>query len=208
MAGLRTAFFGSRVPAALGGDAIKKAAQVPEAALATIIGLATEHILGVTPSQETVNSLLESDGLSQTIINDCFSLVACVLLHALRHSSLKAAVFKEDLVELGLDVDIVDAVAQVIYGNRRPELLEACKGDAPRCPQLKSLKWRVDATISTNTLAKVLKPTVTMQTKLSTGVVETFEVPLKQLHELRYSVAQILKEMDILESRNIFKLVE
>ena len=45
-----------------------------------------------------------------------------------------------------------------------------------------------------------------MQMILSDGEIKTFEVPLSQFHELRYNVALVLKEMDGVEQKNIFKI--
>ena len=74
--------------------------------------------------------------------------------------------------------------------------------------------WQVDITISTTAMARVFKPSVTLQLTLSDGRIRTFECrqaclwparsrtnfvdcccSLKQFHELRYNVAKVLKDM-------------
>jgi len=75
-----------------------------------------------------------------------------------------------------------------------------------RLPQLETFRWRVDVTISNSSLHRVLEPSILMEMTLSDGSIKTFEVAVSQFHELRYSVAYVLKEMEDLEKRNILKL--
>ncbi len=55
--------------------------------------------------------------------------------------------------------------------------------------------------ISTNSLHRVLRPHLTLQCRLTDGAVHTFGVSRERFHELRYTVARLLKEMQDLESR-------
>ena len=85
--------------------------------------------------------------------------------------------------------------------------------------------------LSCSSLHRLLEPSILMEMTLSDGSVKTFEVcvcvcvcgggvflclfdchflccqvTVSQFHELRYSVAYVLKEMEDLENRNILKL--
>lgn len=65
---------------------------------------------------------------------------------------------------------------------------------------------RVDVTISSGSLTKVMRPVVTMETRTSDGSIHTFEVPADQLHQLRYSVAKVLNEMGTVEGHPVLKI--
>ena len=90
--------------------------------------------------------------------------------------------------------------------DRREQLLGLALADKPAFPTLAQLRWRVDVAISTSSLSRVLRPTVMLQLTLSDGRVHLFEVPLSQFHELRYNVAAVLKDMDNINQKNIFKI--
>jgi hypothetical protein len=75
-----------------------------------------------------------------------------------------------------------------------------------RYPTLDNLTWRVDVTISSNSLSRILKPTILMTTTTSDGQKKTFEVSVEQFHELRYNVSKVLKEMEDIERLQILKI--
>jgi hypothetical protein len=54
-----------------------------------------------------------------------------------------------------------------------------------RLPQLDTLKWRVDVTISTGSLLRVMKPVLMLQLTLTDGTTATFEVSQDRFHQLR-----------------------
>lgn len=58
------------------------------------------------------------------------------------------------------------------------------------------VRWRVDVTLSTSDVAKVLRPNIVMRFDLTDGTSRTFEVPLARFHEMRRGVAVMLDEMD------------
>ncbi|XP_061419753.1 COMM domain-containing protein 5 isoform X4 [Lethenteron reissneri] len=55
-------------------------------------------------------------------------------------------------------------------------------------------------------LARALRPSVLMQFSLTDGSTHQFEVPVSKFQELRYNVAQLLKEMSDLEKRSILRI--
>mmetsp|Transcript_37266 Transcript_37266/g.59832 ORF Transcript_37266/g.59832 Transcript_37266/m.59832 type:complete len:113 (-) Transcript_37266:54-392(-) len=61
---------------------------------------------------------------------------------------------------------------------------------------LASCRWRVDVTLSTSEVARVLRPNVVMCLELTDGTVRTVEVGLAEFHQLRHSVAYMLNEME------------
>ncbi|KAK0149904.1 COMM domain-containing protein 5 [Merluccius polli] len=102
--------------------------------------------------------------------------------------------------------DFITDFASVVFGSRRAALEAVTSQHDPHLPTLDDLRWRVDVTISTSSLARALQPSVLMQMKLSDGSVQQFEVPVSKFQELRYNVALILKEMNDLEKRSVLKI--
>ena len=67
---------------------------------------------------------------------------------------------------------------------------------------LKELRWRVDVTISTSSMERVLKPAILLEMTLTDGRILTFLVPPHRLNEFRYNVARVLKEIHTLQLKN------
>ena len=89
------------------------------------------------------------------------------------------------------------------------------------------LQWRTDVTISTTSLLRVMRPSITMSLRLSNGKTVQFELSAERFSELRYvqftcndclcctlpdsrcvsyQVARVLKEMQDLEKHPILNL--
>lgn len=68
-------------------------------------------------------------------------------------------------------------------------------------PSVSNMKWRVDITISSSTLSRVLEPNIIMELELSDGQKVTFELSVSKFHKLRYTVASILKDMDAIDNK-------
>ena len=49
-------------------------------------------------------------------------------------------------------------------------------------------------------LSKVLEPSITMSLQTDDGELKTFEVPLAQFHQLRYTTADLLQRMSEIQS--------
>ena len=75
-------------------------------------------------------------------------------------------------------------------------------------PRIVDVKWRVDVTISTSSLERVMRPSVMMQLTLTDGTVKTFEMAMDQLHKLRYSLAKVLRSMQEIERNPIMRLID
>lgn len=77
---------------------------------------------------------------------------------------------------------------------------------------MSSLSWRVDVSISTSSLSRTLEPSVILSMRLSddgdhdSNRLVSFELSLASFHLLRFNVAIVLKEMDDLLNRQVFKL--
>lgn len=73
---------------------------------------------------------------------------------------------------------------------------------------MENIRWRVDVTISSGVMKRVFKPVIQMQMILSNGSIKTFEVPIKEFHNLRLQVATVLHEIQNLEQQRIMQIKE
>jgi len=73
-------------------------------------------------------------------------------------------------------------------------------------PHLKQFRWRVDVSISTDVMSRVMKPTILMELTLENGEIKVFEMTPQRFQELRYKVARVLKDMYDLEKNPILKV--
>ncbi|XP_003390541.1 PREDICTED: COMM domain-containing protein 5-like [Amphimedon queenslandica] len=208
LAAERTPFYGARVPdevklmfkAMKGSDAatvkniLKFVSQSLEASSSTVDSSLSESFLSLsTPkSTEETNRIV-------------YSGLALLVKLAIRHPNLKQENFKDDLAQIKIPAEVITDISSLVFGKRSQRIKDSLKEKMVRFPQLESLKWRVDVTISNSSLNRVLEPSVLMEMKLSNGNIKTFEVSASRFHELRYSVAFVLKEMEEMEKRNIIK---
>jgi hypothetical protein len=68
--------------------------------------------------------------------------------------------------------------------------------------------WRVDVSVSTSSLSRTLEPSVLISLTLSHGRVVSFEMSLAAFHLLRFNVTLVLKEMEDLLGKQLFKLTD
>ena len=68
------------------------------------------------------------------------------------------------------------------------------------------MDWRLDVIISTSSINRTLEPSIIVQMHLSNGKKISFEMSLANFSLLRFNVALVLKEMDDILNRQIFKL--
>ncbi|KAK7496608.1 hypothetical protein BaRGS_00012260 [Batillaria attramentaria] len=106
----------------------------------------------------------------------------------------------------GIPAGCHEDLASCVFGSKRTTLDKRLLDSRPRLPHLVQLKWRVDVAISTSVLNRVLEPSIIMEMTFSDGHTKVFEVPVSQFHQLRYSVAYVLRQMEELEKRSILKI--
>jgi len=95
------------------------------------------------------------------------------------------------LVDIGVPHDYAQDMARA-YGSGWEQLTEAAHGDRVDLATIENVDWRVDVTISTTSLSRVFKPSITMRLTLSDGRIVTFETSAEKFHDLRYNVAKTL----------------
>ena len=88
----------------------------------------------------------------------------------------------------------------------------ACPGRDPARPEffprIANMKWRVDVSISTSSLDKIMKPSVMVELSLSDGSIKTFEMDVDQFQKLRYDTARLLRQMQEIERHPIMRIVD
>ncbi|XP_042879842.1 COMM domain-containing protein 5-like [Penaeus japonicus] len=110
-----------------------------------------------------------------------------------------------DLKNLGLPEEFASDVCKVVYGPARPDIDSQLIASSPSLPHLVKLEWRVEVTISTSWLSRVLEPVVMMRMSTSDGALHTFQVPLSKFHQLRFTVANLLQQMGALKDSPLCK---
>lgn len=115
-------------------------------------------------------------------------------------SSLKAKALAAELADCKVHAPFIEPLLLTVeVGRSRQAAGEAALVSS--LPTVDSLRWRLDVTISTSSLHRVLRPALTMQTTLSDGSAHAFHVSKQRFNELRYTVAKLLKDMQTLEAR-------
>mmetsp|Transcript_21881 Transcript_21881/g.65598 ORF Transcript_21881/g.65598 Transcript_21881/m.65598 type:complete len:148 (+) Transcript_21881:149-592(+) len=106
-----------------------------------------------------------------------------------------------------------DDVAWVEANARAVREAAAAAGDRARSqprpqmfPRLAGVRWRVDVSISTSSLDRVMRPTVTMEWTLDDGRVEAFEMSVDQFQKMRYDTAKALRAMQETERHPIMRI--
>ncbi|XP_066999123.1 COMM domain-containing protein 5 isoform X2 [Anabrus simplex] len=117
---------------------------------------------------------------------------------------MKVENFKEDLRDLKFPEDSISDFVNVLYGPKR-EILDNNLSKSDFYLKLENLKWQVDITISSSVLSRVLEPSIRFEMILNNGRRCIFEVSISKFHELRFSVASVLKEIESLEKRKFLK---
>lgn len=203
----RTLFVGHKIPLE-----IKKMttllSSLDKPAFRLILTATTAALEGKELNMKELLSKVSSPKLTEESVCFIISGLYRLLQLALRssQSSLKSEMLGEDLKELKIPDEFTADIISVVFGQRRPSLLKHALESGVHLNKLESLKWRVDVGISTSVLNRLLEPSVSMEMVLSNGSIHHLEIPMHKFHELRYNVAHVLKEIEVLEKRSILKI--
>ncbi|KAG7167430.1 COMM domain-containing protein 5-like isoform X2 [Homarus americanus] len=110
-----------------------------------------------------------------------------------------------DLTNFGLPEEFASDVCKVVFGPARLDIDNQLVSNTPALPVMTNLNWRVEVTISTSWLSRVLEPVVMLKLETSDGSSYTFQVPLSRFHQLRFNVANLLHQIESLEKSPICK---
>ncbi|XP_031368293.1 COMM domain-containing protein 5-like isoform X2 [Apis dorsata] len=141
--------------------------------------------------------------VSEEIIDEYYSIIFTILkIHLSTLSqNVKPIEFKQILEELRLSPECIDDLSIVVYGQKRSELISGLIQKTKFYPHLISCKWRIDITISSSVLNRVLEPYIIMEWTFNNGKRQIFELSLPKFHQLRHAIATILVEMQKIEKQ-------
>jgi len=118
----------------------------------------------------------------------------------------KLSIISNDLQRMNIPQSSIEDICKVILASKS-KLQKTLVDKRIRFPRLHKLRWRIDVTISSGSLSRVMRPSILMEMCLSNGSIRTFEVSIDQFNQLRHGVAKVLLEMQTLERHPIMKLV-
>ena len=118
------------------------------------------------------------------------------------HSSILA----DNLSRMSFPDSFSSALVAAVRAQR-PALEASALSRRVRLPTLRNLRWRVDVCISSGLLSRVMRPNILLQVTTSTGAIKTFEVGIEQFNQLRYGVAKVLHDMQMLDRHPIMRVV-
>lgn len=203
----RVPFYGNHLPVNLA--ALKKIhGKLDRPAFQKILRLTVSGFEGKPVTQDMLDNLSASSSVDAEVIYTTYAGLLKLLQMAIKHStsSWTKEMFMADIAVLGLPQEYADDLTSAVFGSRRSVLDVAADNKKPRFPTIVDMKWKIEVGISTTSLNRVLEPVVSMQLTLSDGKVKSFEMSTTKFQELRYNAASVLKEMENLEKRSVFKI--
>jgi len=172
--------------------------------LKRICSFAFEYLKNTKITPEQWQKLLNgAKELEEQEANMILSGILLMLKTALRER-IEPEAFQETCENLTIVGEKQGLLANV-YRNIKMELKPGAIS-AVSLPHLVDANWRVDVTISTSEIERVLKPTVLLRLTDSSGNIRQMELNPETFHQLRYAVARLLKEMENIESLGILKI--
>jgi len=107
---------------------------------------------------------------------------------------------KEFLQESKIPSETSREILNLLRSNEIGQVDRFLLQEKPRLANVVDIQWRISVTISTSFVSRALTPCVQLLLSLSDGRVYEVEMNLQKFHQLRHTVASILKEMQLLES--------
>eukprot|EP00033_Pygsuia_biforma_P001824 GCRY01002039.1.p1 GENE.GCRY01002039.1~~GCRY01002039.1.p1 ORF type:complete len:212 (+),score=16.73 GCRY01002039.1:111-746(+) len=139
-----------------------------------------------------------------------------LILRAAVRAKITKAELKSDLEELkpAIRADLASDLCSLYDKSRNllSEHFESNLHSYNSTLSLDQLRWRVDVAISTSALTKVLTPSVVFELKMRQSPLftesVTLEASVEQFQQMRFAVAKILREMQDLEKRQVFQMIQ
>jgi hypothetical protein len=177
-------FWGATTPAAIAALPRAIAASGRDQLRAALTA-AVEHLSGSAEADEAPD-------VDAALLGGSIAVVAA----AVRASADEEAITR-DMGVLGIEDAHAQDFAKAIRRGR--EMVSLRGSELGRgFPTVDDVRWRVDVTISTTHLSRVLKPYVLMQLTLSDGSIRKIEVDADKLQQLRFHVASAISSMQSL----------
>lgn len=71
--------------------------------------------------------------------------------------------------------------------------------------KLRDVAWRLDVAISSSAIAKVMEPQINFDLTLGDGDKKELSLTQDKFQQLRFAVASMLKQMELLEKKKVFR---
>lgn len=153
-------------------------------------------------SQQEIAILIQKTGVFSVLFT-CFY----EILRSAIRSKMELDKFKDQLIMLSFENELVKILSE-LYNQKLESFISSSQKTGNWFNKIIDVRWRVDVTLNTSQMNRVFKPYLLMQFELSNGQIKTFEVSLKQFHNLRLSVASLLNDMNSLDQHRIMQIVE
>lgn len=156
----------------------------------------SQQIAGTPPTPESFRHLQRSMSLDSQTAGGLYSGVHWLLRTAMR-STLQQKALTVELEDLKIPQPFVEPLVRTVIQGR------AALGDQGLggLPSLEELRWRLDVSISTSGLHRVLRPHLTLQCELGDGTTHAFYASKQRFEELRYTCARLLNDMQAVGAR-------
>jgi len=196
-------FLGPRIP-----EEVKKLfiqlGKLKQEVVQRVLALVVEYIKDDI-TDELFDSTAKELQLDKITLSVVFAGLFVLVKSAIR-SRVKLDQIQKDLQELRAMPQFLTQDLVSLLKDTKQNFQTALVNKRLRYPTLEAVKWRVDVTISTQTMSRVLKPSVLMEIHTSDGKRRTFEMSVEKFHELRFNVAKMLKDAEEVEKLNILKI--
>jgi hypothetical protein len=116
--------------------------------------------------------------------------------------------FKDVLHSFNLPKNYQDLFMQSFVENHT-QLTSLARNETISNPSMEQFDWRVDVIISTTALNKAFVPILVLQMTTSDDQIYTFECQITKFHQLRYSVAKMLANMQTIDQHpTLMRLID
>ncbi|XP_043268078.1 COMM domain-containing protein 5 [Venturia canescens] len=192
------------------GNKGKLLSELRKTLLRPLVQLAVKSIEQEHIEDGVLERIAEKYNVPQNKVDEWYAAILMIIRVHLRapNNSIKNAEFKQCLQELKFENECIDDLCAVLYGHKRPAMLNSLSETTRMFPRVKKFLWRIDITISSSSLSRILKPVILMEWILSTGERKIFELSLAKFHLLRHTLASLLLKMQEMENTNMMKSVQ
>ena len=182
-------------------EASKALRELPKLeSLDAVLPVVVADLEGAPPDGEAYRAMQRALSLDADAAAALFTGLHWVVRACMR-SNLKAKALAAELADLKVHPPCVEPLVAAVERGRASAARADAAAHAVSLPTLDELRWRLDVSISSGALHRVMRPELTMRCALSDGAEHTFHVPRERLQELRYTAAKLLKDMKDLEMR-------
>jgi len=198
-------FFGASIPQEV-RVMIPLLSKIDQSQFRKVVQKAVEHLKHVPFTDAQFEQYANATKLPKQTFATVFTGLLITLRAAVR-TRVKIEPFQHLLTELRIPESFVADLVKALQTARGVLEESALEQRGSRgLPHIQELAWRVDVTISTTSMARAMKPSVTLRITLDDGRVRSFSVPADRFHELRFAVTKVLKDVDDLQKHPILKV--